>query len=248
MTSQFLLFQLYGPMASWGEIAVGEERDTASHPTRTAILGLCAAARGIPRTEEEQLLEFNNSLGVAVCVHAPGDIMRDFHTVQVPSGKRARDLPTRRDEIDYGKLNATLTKRHYRTDAYYVACLWRRDPEGPVTLPGLAEALETPEFSLFLGRKCCVPALPLSPDIVEVSTLKEAIRSYPVDPIVAQLIGDDHDRAVYWDAEATGIDPGFDAMHENERWDRLLSRRRWQFARRQEAYGRIQGTITAREP
>jgi CRISPR system Cascade subunit CasD len=34
-----LVFRLYGPMASWGEIAVGESRHTANYPGKSAIIG-----------------------------------------------------------------------------------------------------------------------------------------------------------------------------------------------------------------
>ena len=40
----YLLFRLYGPMASWGEIAVGETRHSAAYPGKSAIIGLLAAA------------------------------------------------------------------------------------------------------------------------------------------------------------------------------------------------------------
>ncbi len=44
--------QLYGPLAAWGEQAVGGVRRSATHPSKSAILGLCAAAQGIRRDEE----------------------------------------------------------------------------------------------------------------------------------------------------------------------------------------------------
>ena len=49
-----LLFRLYGPLASWGEIAVGESRHTAVYPSKSALLGLLAASLGIRRDEEER--------------------------------------------------------------------------------------------------------------------------------------------------------------------------------------------------
>ena len=39
-------------MASWGEIAVGENRHTASYPSKSAIIGLLGAALGIKRDDE----------------------------------------------------------------------------------------------------------------------------------------------------------------------------------------------------
>ena len=39
-----LIFQLYGPLASWGAPAVGETRPSSDHPGRAALLGLLASA------------------------------------------------------------------------------------------------------------------------------------------------------------------------------------------------------------
>ncbi|KDU24936.1 CRISPR-associated Cas5 domain protein [Escherichia coli 3-267-03_S4_C2] len=41
--SQYLIFQLHGPMASWGVDAPGEVRHTHELPSRSALLGLLAA-------------------------------------------------------------------------------------------------------------------------------------------------------------------------------------------------------------
>jgi CRISPR system Cascade subunit CasD len=51
--TDYLVFQLYGSLASWGEPAVGEMRHTNSIPGRSSILGLLAAALGIKRADEE---------------------------------------------------------------------------------------------------------------------------------------------------------------------------------------------------
>ena len=48
---EYLVFQLYGPFMSWGDIAVGEMRPSAMMPAKSAILGLLAAAVGIKRPE-----------------------------------------------------------------------------------------------------------------------------------------------------------------------------------------------------
>ncbi len=47
--SQYLIFQLHGPMASWGVDAPGEVRHTHELPSRSALLGLLAAGVGIRR-------------------------------------------------------------------------------------------------------------------------------------------------------------------------------------------------------
>ncbi|HNQ33369.1 MAG TPA: type I-E CRISPR-associated protein Cas5/CasD, partial [Methanoculleus sp.] len=74
---EFLIFRLYGMMASWGDIAVGELRPTFDHPSRSAIVGLLAAALGIRRDEEERLSILSNTCRIAIRVDAPGVLLRD---------------------------------------------------------------------------------------------------------------------------------------------------------------------------
>ena len=50
--ADFLVFQLYGALASWGDIAVGEYRPSQGHPSKSAITGLLAAALGIEREDD----------------------------------------------------------------------------------------------------------------------------------------------------------------------------------------------------
>ncbi len=57
--SQYLVFQLHGPMASWGVDAPGEVRHSHELPSRSALLGLLLAALGIRREEEQRLNAFN---------------------------------------------------------------------------------------------------------------------------------------------------------------------------------------------
>ena len=68
----YLLFRLYGPMASWGEIAVGETRHTASYPGKSAIIGLMAAALGTKRNDTEKQLRMQQGYAFAVEVYSQG--------------------------------------------------------------------------------------------------------------------------------------------------------------------------------
>jgi CRISPR system Cascade subunit CasD len=65
--SQYLVFQLHGPMASWGVDAPGEVRHSHELPSRSALLGLLAAALGIRRDEEERLNAFNQHYSFLLC-------------------------------------------------------------------------------------------------------------------------------------------------------------------------------------
>ncbi|MDD5036069.1 MAG: type I-E CRISPR-associated protein Cas5/CasD, partial [Methylococcaceae bacterium] len=96
---EFLVFRLYGPLASWGDIAVGEQRPTTPHPSKSAILGLVAAALGIRRDENKRHQDLAAGYGYAVRVDAPGVLLRDYHTTQIPdSTKFLKYSHSRRDE------------------------------------------------------------------------------------------------------------------------------------------------------
>lgn len=241
---EYLLFQLYGPMAAWGDTAVGEFRPSHSHPTRSAVLGLVAAALGIRRHEEDRIQALNDSCQVAVRLDSPGEAMRDYHTTQVPPQQRNVRHYTRRDELKADKLHTILSQRDYRTDsAATIALTSKKEPS--FALQQIADKLQRPEFPLYLGRKSCPLAFPLQPRIVQAEDLKAAFEAYPLiteqlENFTADLhrfglaiTASDHIRYFWEDSETT---PGMETQMIYPRRDRLRSRKRWQFDLRSEHY------------
>jgi len=235
---EYLLFRLYGPMAAWGDIAVGEQRPSHGHPSKSAIIGLLAAALGIRRDEEEKHNKLNLDVGFAARVDASGEILRDYHTTQVPSQTRNKVFYTRHDELAAEKLNTILSQRDYRTDACYTVALWLNTGSATGSLQLFERALRKPKFVLYLGRKSCPLALPLAPQIVQVETLKQAFDKLPVREEWLQYLPEQKQTAYFWeqiDFSASGFPS--DALHwTGSRRDSLLSRKRWQFTDREEHY------------
>ena len=100
----YLIFQLYGPLVAWGEQAVGEARNSATRPGRSALLGLLAAALGLRRDDEagQQRLAESLKFGVKTCTM--GTVLKDYHTSQVPPhDKKAKHWYTRRDELRHSR-------------------------------------------------------------------------------------------------------------------------------------------------
>ncbi|MEN8168285.1 MAG: type I-E CRISPR-associated protein Cas5/CasD [Pseudomonadota bacterium] len=240
----YLLFHLYGPMASWGDTAVGEFRPSHDHPTRSAVLGLVAAALGIRRHEEDRLQALEKSCLVAVRLDSPGEVLRDYHTTQVPPEQRKVRHYTRRDELNASKLHTILSQRDYRTDAATTIALSPTD-DSPFQLQQMADALQRPALPLYLGRKSCPLALPLDPRIVPAGDLKAAFNDYP--PVAERLQKvtkdlhqhgqgipvPDHTRFFWEEEEST---PGMKSQMIYQRRDRLRNRKRWQFNTRNEHY------------
>ena len=141
-----LVFRLYGPMASWGEIAVGESRHTASYPSKSAIIGLLGAALGIARDEEEKQQQLQQGYALAVELLTAGSLLRDYHTTQVPDSVGKFTYRTRWDELILGKerLGTILSSREYRTDALALVAV-RALVDAPFTLAEIQAALLQPK-------------------------------------------------------------------------------------------------------
>jgi len=150
-----LLLRLAGPLQSWGSSSRFARRGTEIAPTKSGVIGLLAAAKGIRRTEPlTELL----GLEFGVRIDQPGQILRDFQT--------ARSLD--------GRESAPLTYRFYLSDAVFLAAVGgERD-----LLHGLAEALDRPRFPLYLGRRSCPPVGPINLGVHD-GTLDDALTVWP---------------------------------------------------------------------
>ncbi|WP_282202693.1 type I-E CRISPR-associated protein Cas5/CasD [Kitasatospora fiedleri] len=87
-----LLIRLAGPLQSWGVQGRFAQRDTRTRPTKSGVVGLCAAALGLDRADP--LTGLRTAL-FGVRADRPGTLVRDYHTVG--GGRyplRPRDLIT----------------------------------------------------------------------------------------------------------------------------------------------------------
>lgn len=247
--SDYLVFQLYGPFMSWGDIAVGEMRPSAMVSSKSAILGLLAAAVGIrrpntARTEEERQARENehNKLsggyGVATRTDLTGVTLTDFHTTESPKGN---GFETRYDEVreverqKKGKdfKGTILSHRQYRQDSFCAVAVWQMN-DAPYELRALKDFLDEPNFVLYLGRKACPPSLPLNPEVWPAETIEEALRRVPFPPEPGDLfrrIKEDARSLYCWDE---GAATKLCSERSVLRRDGVLSRDRWQFTVRRE--------------
>lgn len=150
-----LLLRLAGPLQSWGSNSRFARRGTEIAPTKSGVIGMLAAAKGIRRTEPlTELL----GLEFGVRLDQPGQILRDFQT--------ARSLD--------GRASAPLTYRFYLSDAVFLTAV-HGDAE---LLHDLAQALSRPRYPLYLGRRSCPPAGPVGLGVHD-GTLDDALDTWP---------------------------------------------------------------------
>lgn len=230
----FLVFQLRAPLASWGDPAVGEYRGSHGYPGESALVGLLGAALGLQREDEAAHAALAQGYGFAVGVQTTGKLLRDYHTAQVPGRVSLKGRPhaTRRDELRVPKdsLNTILSTRDYRQDAACLVAI-QSATGAPYSLEMLVDALKTPRYVLYLGRKSCPLAAPLFPQVVAAGSALEALKIYLGQ--LAGLQGKDLPsigQLAWSDKVVSGVSADLSVARK----DRLIRRSAWQFGDRTE--------------
>lgn len=149
-----LLLKLAGPMQSWGSGSKFEIRRTEMYPTKSGVIGMAAAALGIPRDGDISEL---TKLHFGVRIDQPGRILKDYHIAKI----KKEPYPN-------------VTIRYYLEDAAFLVGLESDDVN---FLEKLEKAFKHPAYPLYLGRRSC----PVSYDLVigiEDLPLIETLRDY----------------------------------------------------------------------
>ncbi|MFC6253282.1 type I-E CRISPR-associated protein Cas5/CasD [Secundilactobacillus hailunensis] len=133
-----LTINFNSPLQSYGNEASFSRRTSSDYPSKSAVIGMLAAAMGYRR--DDNRITALNDLKFAVRVDQPGRTLTDYQTVEWKKGTRK------------------ITYRDYLQDAVFVAAVGSDDSQ---LIDELADALRHPKFQLFLGRRANVPAGPL---------------------------------------------------------------------------------------
>lgn len=188
--SAFLALRFEGPLQAWGFESQYSRRNSGLMPTKSAVLGMCCAALGIPRGSDEEaefLVQCVHTRLLAVAVprtlnfgerqnELPVRRITDYHTV---GGAYDRDDPAQRPHIPVtaeGKLKeqtkqTVLTWRQYLCDSHFVAVLSGER----LLIECIGKAVANPVWGIWLGRKACIPTAPIDAGVW--NTEEEALRS-----------------------------------------------------------------------
>lgn len=151
-----VLLQLAGPLQSWGSSARFARRTSEPAPTKSGVIGLVAAALGRHRREDVSDLA---SLRFGVRIDQPGTPIRDYQTAH---------------HLDTGK-SMPISERFYLADAVFVAAL--EGEPGPIDT--VHDALRSPTFLPYLGRRSCPPARPIELRVRHDKNLRQALDDEP---------------------------------------------------------------------
>lgn len=267
--TKYLLMYCWGPMQSWGGIAVGKMRPTDAVPTKSALVGLLSASLGIKRSKSTDgvIQALGNGLEIAVRIDSRGVKGADYHTAQVPQLQRGYRARTRYDELitskKWGQESSTiLSTREYLQDAAFLIALRGRRQEGvavqiaergelfnedgSVSVDTVEKALSTPRFHLSLGRKSCAVGIPILPIVTEAPSFVDAMNQYPMEKLrtFLDVSGKIKTPIVPSIGETRqivweGDDLRLQPSKEIVRRDSIVSRARWQFDERRENFGSV---------
>lgn len=249
-----LAFRLFGPLSAWGTSEAGEAmRPSARHPGRSAVFGLLAAALGLTRDEDEAHRRLAEGFALTVAAHGRRTLLRDYRTVDTvePPGRdrRGAGFASRKEALGQGRVHTMVSRRDHVQDGLWRIFLWPR-PGGGMAPVTLSEALRRPRFDLYLGRRCCPPALPLDPKVLDARGLDEALAAYPAVPDFAagegkpdrftKSLGEGLGRLAGGGGMDLAWDGDFPGAPAGDGWrlvrDEPVSRSRRLFAARREAF------------
>ncbi|MBW4802939.1 type I-E CRISPR-associated protein Cas5/CasD [Loigolactobacillus coryniformis] len=129
-----LTIKLTAPLQAYGNDAHFARRTTNDYPTKSAVIGMIAAALGYKRTDS-RIIPLNK-LSFATRIDQPGQMLNEFQTVE------------------WKKDTRKLTYREYLQDAVFVVAIGGEVDQ----ISAIQYALMHPRFSLFLGRRSNPPA------------------------------------------------------------------------------------------
>jgi CRISPR system Cascade subunit CasD len=241
--AQWLVIALRAPFASFADAPGNTTRKTGDMPTRSALLGLAAAALGIRRDDEARQAELSEALVTASALIDPGAVMTDFHTY-ASLHQAAKGAATRADALlKKEHVVTSITRRDYRIDALWQGAYRSSGRPGSLTLDGIAQAFRRPAFFLSVGRRACSPSHPLNPLIVDAADVRDAFAAH-----AASMPMLDAGRALLYSLETRADVPSANRpFTEHRRRDQPRDRSiRWTFSDRPE--WRLATEATSEDP
>ncbi|SNT60774.1 CRISPR system Cascade subunit CasD [Actinomadura meyerae] len=151
-----LTLQLAGPLQAWGASARFARRTTEHAPTKSGVVGLLAAALGRRRSDDIADLA---ALRFGVRVDQRGTLVRDYQTAH--HFENGTSMP--------------VSERFYLADAVFVAVL---EGDGDL-IDRLHDAVRSPAFLPYLGRRSCPPSRPIELAVHHDQTLDERLKDEP---------------------------------------------------------------------
>ena len=180
---RWLVLRLEAPLLAFGGVAVDQVGVTRDFPAASMLTGLFANALGYRRTEWRKHQALQDSLIFAARRERETvfGLLTDTQNAQLAKndkGWTTWGTPEGRDGASYGAPHRR--RRDYHADACVVVALRVAPSDTAPDLETLAAALDCPARPLFIGRKPCLPSLPLrQKDTITAPDAYAALQGFP---------------------------------------------------------------------
>lgn len=169
---------------SFGAPMIDQNGVVQRFPALSMLTGLIANALGWEHKEFDKLASFQERLRYAARIDRQGEALIDYQTVDLGqdwmkpenAGWTTRGKIAVRTGASGGDTHQRY--RHYRADSVHTVALTLVGGEDP-TLDHIKSALREPARPLFIGRKSCLPAMPILIGEMQVPSLVAAIATTP---------------------------------------------------------------------
>ena len=178
-----MIINLEAPLMSFGGETVDNLGVIRSFPAVSMLTGLLANALGWRRVERQRHQDLQNRLVFAARIDREshgGLSMQDFQSAAINNTEQSWTTRGRPEGRAGGTYQNHLRYRDYHADMRVTIALRLESPSGDPALDALGEALLEPARPLFIGRKPCLPSLPLFGGYSDGSTTLEALLSVPL--------------------------------------------------------------------
>ena len=180
--AEALILRLEAPLMAFGGPLVDQHGVTRRLPGLAQLAGLLGNALGFRHGDAARLARLQDRIAFAALLLEEGESLIDYQTVDlgqrhlVDTGWTTRGRREDRAGAASTARGTHIRLRHHRADAAVLVALRLDPPDGAPTLDDLAAALRHPARPLFLGRKPCLPALPVLLGRVAADRLVDAVR------------------------------------------------------------------------
>lgn len=203
-----ILLRLDAPLVSFGAPMVDQNGVVQLFPALSMLTGLIANALGWDHRDARGLDGLQERIRYAARIDRRGEALVDYQTVDL--GQAWMD-PEKAGWTTHGRIarrggasseGTHIRFRHYRADSLHTVAVMIEGDQTP-TIDEIASALAEPARPLFLGRKCCLPAMPILLRVVESTSAMAALAEAPR---VAKQRGDPGPLPAWWweGEDATG--------------------------------------------
>ena len=185
MTDPYLLMRFEAPLMSFGAAMTEQSGPTWRFPGRAMLAGLLGNALGYAHWESDRLQALQDALVFGARVDRGGERVLDYQTVDLGQEFMLSGWTTAGRLQGRGGASATGTqirRREYWADSILTVALRVCRVPGVPTEQELHDALHCPERPLFIGRKPCLPSVPLALGVVLAESLWLALRDAPSHP------------------------------------------------------------------